>query len=206
MHIALSLLIAISSILTISGKYTTKKLYYIFKPLSMGLIILYALFFTDYSTQYGNFIIIAFLFSFIGDLCLMFPEKAFKHGLVSFLIGHLIFSLAFTIGIDEWSILLVIPLSLYGLFFYRLLEDGLGKLRIPVIAYISIISIMGFTAINRYLAIESSSASFALFGALLFIISDSALAYNKFKKEFLASEIIILGTYFLAQYLFALSI
>jgi uncharacterized membrane protein YhhN len=45
-----------------------------------------------------------------------------------------------------------------------------------------------------------------MIGALLFLFSDSANAVNRFKKPFWLAQILILGTYFAAQLLFALSI
>jgi alkenylglycerophosphocholine/alkenylglycerophosphoethanolamine hydrolase len=45
----------------------------------------------------------------------------------------------------------------------------------------------------------------AAVGALLFVASDSALAWNRFKSEFKSAQAVILATYFAAQWLIALS-
>ena len=45
----------------------------------------------------------------------------------------------------------------------------------------------------------------AAMGALLFVASDSALAWDRFKQEFKAAQAVILATYFAAQWLIALS-
>jgi uncharacterized membrane protein YhhN len=81
-----------------------------------------------------------------------------------------------------------------------------ANLKIPVVFYALAISIMLAAAFNFYLAIKTPEALFALSGAFLFVISDSALAYNKFNKEFYLAKLVILATYFLAQWLIARSI
>ena len=46
----------------------------------------------------------------------------------------------------------------------------------------------------------------AFAGAVLFLISDSVLAYDRFARKIGPAQIIILGTYFPAQLLISLSI
>ena len=77
---------------------------------------------------------------------------------------------------------------------------------IPVIIYISIIIIMGWMAIERFNSLPTNGTFIAAAGAILFMISDAVLALNKFRKPFLSAEIIILTTYFTAQWLLAVSI
>ena len=61
-------------------------------------------------------------------------------------------------------------------------------------------------ATARWLAVEEAGALLACLGAVLFVASDSALAVNRFRRPFAASQLVVLGTYFSAQWLIALSI
>lgn len=77
-------------------------------------------------------------------------------------------------------------------------------MRIPVIIYTVIILIMLSGAINRMEKVNKSSFYLVLTGAILFVISDSAIAVNKFSFAFAYSSIIIMSTYAAAQLLIVL--
>ncbi|MEW5901678.1 MAG: lysoplasmalogenase family protein [Acidobacteriota bacterium] len=62
------------------------------------------------------------------------------------------------------------------------------------------------TGEGEYLCLQVQESWLVLVGSLLLLISESVWAINKFKKKFRAAEVVILGTYFPAQLLFALSI
>jgi uncharacterized membrane protein YhhN len=144
----------------------------------------------------------------IGDIFLLFPEEKFIHGLISFLIAHVLYILAlskYILGIKNILIVLFV-LSIYGLLVFNYLKDKLGKYKIAVISYISIIIIMGTLSINYYLVDKSSESISFLYGSVLFIISDTTLAIDKFNKKFYLAQFVILTTYYLAQYLIAISL
>ena len=52
---------------------------------------------------------------------------------------------------------------------------------------------------------QAGGGASAFAGALLFVASDSALAWNRFRGGFAGAQALILGTYFPAQLLIALS-
>jgi uncharacterized membrane protein YhhN len=52
---------------------------------------------------------------------------------------------------------------------------------------------------------EQEGSLLAMMGAILFILSDSALAVDRFKGRFRGAQALILSTYFTAQWLIALS-
>ena len=72
---------------------------------------------------------------------------------------------------------------------------------IPVIIYTVVILAMLTGAINRLKKVIALSYWLVLSGAILFLISDSALAINKFGHPFPGSSVLIMTTYLLAQYL-----
>jgi uncharacterized membrane protein YhhN len=74
-------------------------------------------------------------------------------------------------------------------------------MRIPVIIYAVVILTMLAGAINRIEKVNRQSCIMVLAGAILFVISDSAIAVNKFSYQFESSEIVVMSTYVLAQFL-----
>lgn len=190
-----------------------RKQSYLFKPTATLLVILVAMSaFLDATSDpsFTCMILVGLLFSLGGDVALLFQQKrkAFLMGLASFLLAHVVYALAFT-GHETFSgrdIISLLILALAGAAFYRLIGSGLGRMRIPVIAYIVIISVM----VNRALAALSSPAftrTQALciaVGALLFYLSDIILAANRFWKP-IKRHRISLAFYYTGQVLIALS-
>ena len=202
-HIAIILILA--SFAIISKQLGKRKFYYALKPLTLLLIIALPLldFREEYST-YAYLIIIGLVFSLLGDLYLLFPEKYFTNGLYSFLAAHILYILAFNQGINTYCYALLLPIIVYIFIVAKYLKPKLGGMKYPGFGYILIISIMLFSALN--MDYQFGQISFVGIGAILFAISDTTLAFNKFYKKFIFAEPIILSTYFIAQLFFAMSI
>ena len=83
--------------------------------------------------------------------------------------------------------------------------ENLGKLRFSVALYISAIVIMAWQALELYLFTGGYGFGIASVGTILFLISDFALSINKFLQPINFSQFIILPTYFIAQWLIAIS-
>jgi uncharacterized membrane protein YhhN len=204
----LTALALVTAILTILASYQGRKLtLYLFKPLTIIFIIIIALQSKYSASGFYRYAIIAGLcLSLVGDVFLMLPSDRFIHGLVSFLLAHLCYVAAFMYESNRaLSGLNSIPFLLYGLLMLRLLWPHLGKLKTPVIVYMLMILLMGWAAASRFLLLGQKGSLFAFAGAILFIISDSTLALDRFKVHFRSAQLLILSTYFTAQWLIALS-
>jgi uncharacterized membrane protein YhhN len=81
------------------------------------------------------------------------------------------------------------------------LYSDLAEMRLPVIMYAIVILTMLTGAINRKEKVKKESHYLVLAGAILFVISDSVIAINKFSHQFESSGIVIMSTYIVAQYL-----
>ncbi len=79
-------------------------------------------------------------------------------------------------------------------------------MKIPIIFYVIIIMIMAWAALERYNSLPTLGITLAASGAVLFMISDAVLALNKFRRPFFSAELIILTTYFTAQWFLAVSV
>jgi uncharacterized membrane protein YhhN len=207
--LTLSALIIISAIIHIWGEYNGPVLLiYIFKPLTTSLIIMLAARAEHpLPKRYKYTVIAGLIFSLGGDILLMLPYDLFVFGLISFLIAQLIYIYAFTQE-HAWR-LAWIPTLLamaYGVGVYMILAPGLGDMSIPVAVYVVVILAMGYTAWNQWHQTRRRWALLAFIGALLFVLSDSLLAFNKFYQPFVAARGLTMTTYFTAQWLIARSI
>ncbi len=172
----------------------------LFKIIPMLLIIYYGLQRLPIERHLTHYLILLGLgFSMIGDGTLHW----FIIGLSAFLIGHLFYIGAF-LRQFQWSgqrMLSVIPLLLFGLFIgYQLVEslriDANDTLIIPVIIYILAIMTMCWLAIM-------TGNIWAIIGSVLFVISDSILAWNRFISVIDFADVLVMVTYYAAQFFIA---
>jgi uncharacterized membrane protein YhhN len=108
-------------------------------------------------------------------------------------------------GAHTLGLLYALPFLLYGVVMLRVLLPGLGRMKAPVIVYMLVIILMAWQALNRWIGTGQEGSALAFAGALLFVISDSILALNRFKRRFPSAQLYIMSTYFMAQWLIALS-
>ena len=205
----LTVVIIVSAALTISAEYRgSRRTVYLFKPLTTFCLILLALVPKYPVAPFYRYMIVAGLVcSLAGDVFLMLPSDKFIAGLLSFLIAHLCYIAAFMFAGERTAVYAwaVAPLLLYGGLMLRWLWPALGRMRTPVIIYMLVILLMGLAALSRYVETKQSGSSLAACGALIFIASDSILAVDKFRGRFRFAQLLILSTYFTAQWLIALS-
>jgi len=180
---------------------------YICKPLLMPLLMIW--FVTSVKSIPGNlksWILVALFFSWAGDVLLMFEAKDkifFMLGLASFLIAHIFYIVFFhqvrvreAVKGNPW--LMVIVVVYYGALI-TVLSPYLGDLKWPVRVYGIVISFMFMLAMHMLFIRNKKAGKWMMIGALLFVVSDSILAINKFYQSFEMAGIVIILTYALAQ-------
>jgi uncharacterized membrane protein YhhN len=197
-----------SAIGCIRGKNTGSNLQvYIFKPLTTLLIISVAFIGTLANpSSYGIFVLSAFVFALAGDVFLMLPKDRFIAGLFSFLVAHLLLTGAFLargVGFTWWLLLLAF---LPGVLMYGLLSPYLGRMKVSVLFYVTVISAMVWMASEGVHHLGGHGPALAASGAVLFLCSDATLAWNRFRREFRSAETIVLSTYYMSLFLIALSV
>jgi uncharacterized membrane protein YhhN len=203
----LLLLVIITSAVHIWAEYRGPRWQvYIFKPLTMVFIWLLAIMGQATLPHYKYMIIAGLVFSMAGDVFLMLPSDRFVAGLVAFLAAHLFYIVAFMSEISTLILWPLIPLVTYGIVIYLILAPYLGKLKSPVLVYIVVILIMAWLAWERWSQTSRSGALLAYLGAILFVISDTILAINRFRGAFKPARVLNLATYFAAQCLIASSV
>lgn len=167
------------------------------------------------STLLTKSILGALVFSWIGDILLLWSQF-FVYGLGAFLMAHVCYIIGFRIAQQSpnrlehvnfvKSFLLNLPIYLSAAFVYYLIHANLGALKVPVIAYIIVIVAMVATARERYKKCNATSFWQVFIGAVLFFISDGAIAISRFFQDFAESGIVIMGTYAIAQLLIVMGI
>jgi uncharacterized membrane protein YhhN len=207
--LVLTILTFISAILCIRAQSAgRRRSVYLFKPLTILWIILIALEArsSPVSTSYKYLIIIGLICSLAGDIFLMLPSDRFIPGLLSFLVAHLFYIAAFTSDKQLYALWYALPFLVYGCVMLTLLFPHLGRMKLPVLIYMLVILVMAWQAMCRWRMTFEPGSDLAFFGALLFTASDSLLALNRFRGRLSHADFYILGTYFTAQWLIALSV
>ncbi|MFA5299575.1 MAG: lysoplasmalogenase [Lutibacter sp.] len=200
--VAFSVFVLASMMDIIGLTFSIPTLIYIFKPLIiLSLLLLYVF----SSPKKQKWYVFALIFSFLGDVFLMFSgELFFIAGLVSFLIAHVLFIKIVIYRIENinfFKIILssILFLTLFGLLIFTL-KESLHEMLGPVIVYGLTISTFGAVSLIDFLNTKSKKSLLMLFGAVIFMISDSILAINKFYSPAHVFEVTVMATYVLAQY------
>ncbi len=141
-----------------------------------------------------------------GDIFLE-NSKTFVFGMLSFLVGHVFYSLGFALSFAipkfwVFSIIYIFLGTLYILFLYK----NLGSLRLGVGGYVFAIATMLAFSFGPFYTQADYFKILLPIGAGLFVLSDFYLAYDKFVRALPARHVIVLATYFTAQFLISLSV
>ncbi|XP_075461562.1 lysoplasmalogenase TMEM86B isoform X2 [Ascaphus truei] len=158
-------------------------------------------------SPYARKIFLGLLFSAVGDVCLIWPHF-FLHGMVMFGLAHLMYTAAF--GLRPLNIRLFILLALFCATFYFVTFPYLNEPFVYMVAgYTVLIGTMTWRALAR-VSLASYNYSWAhvsaALGAIIFMTSDCVLAVDKFCFPVFNSRAVIMGTYYCAQMLIALSV
>lgn len=173
------------------------------KPLLMLSLIAGLLFaLPRWRTEVALFATLALLFSWAGDVGIASPgDLSFLVALVFFLIAHLFYLILFMRklrirSMSIWSLVYLV----WWVAFLAILAPHIGSLLIPVAGYGLVLGAMGALALSCNRLIAS--------GGLLFVVSDSLLALNKFLPGFDLWQVdfFIMLSYIAAQGLIALGV
>jgi uncharacterized membrane protein YhhN len=152
---------------------------------------------------------VALMFSLFGDLFLIDkgPKVNFMLGLVSFLIMHVLYIAVYLhlrrknhILQEKWSILAI---AIYAATLLTILWPYAGSLKLPITVYALALGAMVLSAINLRTSVCGRTFCYLVCGAVLFLLSDSALAIAKFAPHFYLSpslSLFVVPSYLLAQF------
>ncbi|MCJ7440342.1 MAG: lysoplasmalogenase [Thermoanaerobaculaceae bacterium] len=154
---------------------------------------------------YDAWVLLALLLCFAGDLLLML-RRGFVPGLVSFLLGHLAYVVAFSVLLlpRSWPIVWALPPLVVSTVAAAWLSPHLGRLRVPVLAYVAVITVMVWGAVA--VTVVGRGPWFLAAGAILFYLSDLAVARDRLVTKAFGSRAWGLPAYYLGQLLLALTV
>ena len=81
------------------------------------------------------------------------------------------------------------------------LYPRLGELRLPVVVYAGVLMFMVLNALFRFRRTNAQSFWMSFAGAVLFMLSDSILAINKFLEPVPNAGLLVMSTYLAGQFL-----
>ena len=85
------------------------------------------------------------------------------------------------------------------------LWKGLGRYRFPVVVYLLAIMTMCWQAVSLFRQINTTAFLCISAGSLLFFLSDTLFAIDRFRKSFRTAQVFILSAYWTALYLITIS-
>ncbi len=158
-------------------------------------------------SRYGRWILVALALGWTGDLLLLGRSTApFLGGLTAFLLGHAAFVTAFlargvSVPVTATALVVATPAALVV---HRWLRPHLpDRLRLPVVAYIVVISAMAATGMGAGFAGGSATIPS---GVAAFYLSDLSVARDRFVAPGFVNRLWGLPLYYAAQLLLAASV
>ncbi|UCH35218.1 MAG: lysoplasmalogenase [Armatimonadota bacterium] len=185
-----------------------RRLEYAFKPLVM-IVLLAWLWQATGLRGWAAWFAFGVVFSLAGDVFLMLPRDLFLAGLVSFLLAQVAYAVGFNPtlpALNLGALLLAAVVAAYASWIYLHLSRGLrarneAGLAAPVLVYAVVISAMVLSALLTLMRPEWNRvhALIASAGAVLFLASDSMLAWDRFVRPFPGARLKVMVTYHLGQ-------
>jgi uncharacterized membrane protein YhhN len=156
------------------------------------------------------------VFSLLGDVFLLLPERYFIPGVAAFMLTHIFYIIGFTRQpfVPGW--VMILPIILVGtifLFLSRSVRAGLRQrgsstLIGPVMVYAVVLSLMWLSALTTLWnpGWSEPSAAIVSLGAGLFFLSDALLSYTRFVRDLPCSNLMVMITYHIGQILLVFGI
>lgn len=159
-------------------------------------------------STYGRWIFVGLLLSWVGDVALLARGSGglFKLGLVSFLLGHVAYSIGFVArGIaPEVAFGTAAALAVPAFIALRWLSPHVKEsMQLPVRAYVGVITVMVILAVGT---VAAHGNSWILAGAVMFYLSDLAVARDRFVVESFWNGAWGSPMYFLGQVVLAFTV
>jgi uncharacterized membrane protein YhhN len=187
-----------------------RQIQYFSKPSLMPILIIYFLVNAGKLAPVKYLIISALAFSWLGDVFLLFDKRYksfFIYGLAAFLTAH-VFYIIYFLRIRAFNrpeklpnALIFTAIAAYMLVLFAFIAPNVNDLLVPVAIYALVISAMLAASLAAFDFRKQNSGKICVAGTLLFIVSDSILAINRFAAPFEYASVFVMLTYALAQLL-----
>jgi len=149
-------------------------------------------------------VIAALVFSWAGDVLLINKDKAlfFKLGLAAFLVSHIFYIIAFLAlagGINVPALIISVVIAVPATLAILKLLNASAPMKIPVAAYAVVIMLMSMSALQLMLARPGFAGTLIFAASVIFLFSDSYMAYLLFNGKPRYFNVITMIPYIIAQ-------
>ena len=169
------------------------------KPIPVLSIALWV--YTGERGRYSTLVTGGLLLSVIGDIMLEWGEKTFLVGVLAFLFAHIFYIGAFFTRERALKPGYALPFVVWGVFIFALVYSNLGGMVLPVGIYIFVICVMMWRASAQIQTEEVSqrNARAGAVGAVLFGLSDTLIAVNRWYAPMPELRYLNIALYWLGQ-------
>lgn len=203
-------------VLLVSEVRSSLRLRYFSKPLASLCFVTLGCLLAGWqgdARAYSLWIVAGLILGAGGDVALMFKgQRSFLIGLVSFLLGHAAYVVACATLVTPraWASPMALAPIAAALAILAYLWPHLGKMRVPVLCYVATIVLMVVGGLGVFAehgpSFTDRQALLLLVGALLFFVSDIAVAKSRFVKAQVRDRLWGLPAYYSGQLLIAWSL
>jgi uncharacterized membrane protein YhhN len=175
------------------------------KPIPAGYLALVAL--SGGRSRYARWMAAGLALSIFGDIFLETGDATFQLGVGSFLLAHLCYIGAFLSVERALRPLHAIPFVIWGAVMFRLVGSHLGPMLVPVLVYTCVLCSMMWRSAATFGAPGAGRfvRGAGLIGALLFGLSDTLIALNRWYTPLPDAQTLIMTVYWSGQLGLALS-
>ncbi len=155
-------------------------------------------------------VVLALVFGWLGDVFLLFKNgRLFMLlGICSFGLGHIFYIGAFLSAYPSLHVLMLIPIAICAVWmtfvFKKLLPYAPKSLRKSGLLYALLLSLTGLSALYLLFLTQKLPYLVAFVGGLFFMISDTMLTGQQYRRETRHGNFYVMLTYIAAQLLLVL--
>ena len=150
------------------------------------------------------------IFSLIGDSLLLWQQRFFLPGLLSFLLAHVCYIIGFNLSLPAfnlWTVIFIVLVAMLWLRAYQAIRRQMDQaaenkpMRLPVTIYMVVISLMILSALLCLTKADwtFNSALLVSLGGGMFLLSDFLLALQHFGRPIVKGHVMVMMTYHMAQ-------
>jgi uncharacterized membrane protein YhhN len=193
--------------------YQKTRTSYFTKPAAIAALMIWFVI-TGHLQSNQVFFGIGLLLSLVGDVFLLLTRRWFRAGLLAFLCAHLAYIYAFNQTLPEMSLTFyILALTIFSLWLmiFAYLRAAMrqssrhARMLPSVSVYSAVIALMLFSALMTLFRPDWSQCAGILSasGGMLFFISDTMLALDRFVRPFKRARFWVRTSYHLGQFLLA---
>lgn len=212
-NIPLFLYIAIGAINVLGSLLDQPDMVKYSKPMLMPALIFFIYHQSKgYVTERILLIVLALIFSWLGDLALMKQgeELYFMLGLGAFMLAQLTYTYAYyksSFQQPEFQLMPLLPILTFTIFLLAyVLRNAPTNMQMLIVVYTLCLTGMASMARLRMGLTSNDSFQWVMMGSLLFVISSSAMVIDKFFRPIPYDSTVIMSTYITAQVLIVIGI